>query len=336
MKRPSLFQAAKILWAMTLFGLLVIVLVRRSAVVSKRWSSTGRGPAIEKASGGAVEDSRRPSDRTAYVDQALAIVDSWGMNGKEQQMPQHGASQHDEAAPRRVATEKKFSLDPSNEHNYITIADFFGNESGSYFGGIQYKVVHKEAPRVLILTGALDVESCDAIIEEAKSEIARSEVVGEGGRGQVNSVRTSYGMFITRHADMPANLRLRTVVAAFAGIPEENIEATQVLRYEPGQFYRAHPDYFWEGQKEHLSRGGQRFATVLTWLNDVESGGETGFPSAADGPIRLSPVRGSSILFYSLKVDGAVDYTSMHEAYPPNNGSMKWVAVNWIRQHRFT
>lgn len=58
----------------------------------------------------------------------------------------------------------------------------------------------------------------------------------------------------------------------------ENGEATQVLRYGPGQKYEGHYDYFFD--RVHNQRGGHRYATVLMYLNNVEEGGETVFPNA--------------------------------------------------------
>ena len=58
----------------------------------------------------------------------------------------------------------------------------------------------------------------------------------------------------------------------------ENAESIQVLRYEIGQKYDAHFDYFHD--KNNLKRGGHRIATVLMYRTDVKKGGETVFPNA--------------------------------------------------------
>jgi hypothetical protein len=58
----------------------------------------------------------------------------------------------------------------------------------------------------------------------------------------------------------------------------ENAEPIQVLRYEIGQKYDAHFDYF--SDTVNLRFGGQRVATVLMYLTDVKRGGETVFPYA--------------------------------------------------------
>lgn len=49
-----------------------------------------------------------------------------------------------------------------------------------------------------------------------------------------------------------------------------------MLRYEPGQKYDPHYDYFLD--KVNTAHGGQRIATVLMYLSDVVKGGETVFP----------------------------------------------------------
>jgi len=50
------------------------------------------------------------------------------------------------------------------------------------------------------------------------------------------------------------------------------------LRYEHGQKYDPHYDYFTD--KVNIVRGGHRIATVLMYLTNVTKGGETVFPSA--------------------------------------------------------
>lgn len=64
----------------------------------------------------------------------------------------------------------------------------------------------------------------------------------------------------------------------FVSWSSDNGEDMQVLRYEPGQKYDPHYDYFVD--KVNIARGGHRIATVLMYLSDVVKGGETVFPMA--------------------------------------------------------
>ncbi|GMH42454.1 hypothetical protein BSKO_10373 [Bryopsis sp. KO-2023] len=76
---------------------------------------------------------------------------------------------------------------------------------------------------------------------------------------------------------------IETRVAIWTRLPKENQESMQVLHYEIGQKYDSHWDWFKEQPqfKEEL-HGGNRIATVVMYLKDVEEGGETVFQLGVD------------------------------------------------------
>lgn len=61
-------------------------------------------------------------------------------------------------------------------------------------------------------------------------------------------------------------------------IASENAETIQILRYEHGQKYEPHYDFFVD--KKNQKQGGHRLATILMYLSNVKLGGETVFPNA--------------------------------------------------------
>lgn len=68
------------------------------------------------------------------------------------------------------------------------------------------------------------------------------------------------------------------VIFNLSSLFSENGEDIQVLRYEHGQKYEPHFDFF--SDKVNIAKGGHRVATVLMYLSDVLQGGETVFPRA--------------------------------------------------------
>ncbi|XP_040956150.1 probable prolyl 4-hydroxylase 7 [Gossypium hirsutum] len=79
---------------------------------------------------------------------------------------------------------------------------------------------------------------------------------------------------------LPAKSTLNGVFSSYFNMAHqpENGESMQILHYENGQKYEPHFDYFHDKANQEL--GGHRIATVLMYLSDVESGGETVFPNA--------------------------------------------------------
>lgn len=213
------------------------------------------------------------------------------------------------------------------------------------------KVKHiSTKPRAFLYEGFLTDEECDHLISLAKDELKRSAVADNlSGKSTQSDVRTSSGMFIPKGKDhIIADIEKK--IAAWTFLPTENGEDIQVLRYEPGQKYDPHHDYFVD--KVNIARGGHRIATVLMYLTDVAKGGETVFPSAEEPPrhkshstkedlsecartgIAVKPHRGDALLFFSLHTNATPDPISLHGGCPVIEGE-KWSATKWIHVDSF-
>eukprot|EP00798_Chlamydomonas_sp_ICE-L_P029778 gene29778-5239_t len=91
---------------------------------------------------------------------------------------------------------------------------------------------------------------------------------------QVDPIRTSSGMFFTRAED-PVIEEVERRLAQWTLSPIHNGEGLQVLRYQLGQKYLAHMDHL----NEPWANGGDRYKTVLMYLEAAQDGGETVFPN---------------------------------------------------------
>lgn len=205
-------------------------------------------------------------------------------------------------------------------------------------------------PRAFVYEGFLTHEECDHLISLAKTELKRSAVADNvSGKSKLSEVRTSSGMFIRKAKDSIV-AGIEDKIATWTFLPKENGEDIQVLRYEHGQKYDPHFDYFTD--PVNIQQGGHRIATVLMYLSDVKKGGETVFPSAEESPrrktsaldedlsecakkgIAVKPRRGDALLFFSLEPAAIPDTSSLHGGCPVLEGE-KWSATKWIHVDSF-
>ena len=188
--------------------------------------------------------------------------------------------------------------------------------------------VLSEDPWVVKYNNFLSAEEAAAFQEVCRSSFERS-LAGD----QLNPVRTSFQCwcnfrecFTNEHVH-----RVTRRINELIGIPYNNGEDLQIVRYEPGQFYRAHHDQntaVWTPQ-------GPRVLTFFMYLNEPTSGGETAFPRIKGG-IKVEPTLGSAILWPSTFDEHpmSADERTLHEAMPVHEG-IKFGANMWVHQFSF-
>ncbi|MBK7261954.1 MAG: 2OG-Fe(II) oxygenase [Rubrivivax sp.] len=189
-----------------------------------------------------------------------------------------------------------------------------------------------QRPRLVLFGNLLSADECDALVEQARPRLLRSETVDTAtGGSEVNTARTSDGMFFTRgESALIEGIERR--LATLLRWPVERGEGLQVLHYRPGAEYRPHHDYFdpeQPGSAAVLSRGGQRLATLVIYLSTPAAGGATVFP---DVGIDVAPVKGHAVFF---SYDRAHPSTRTLHGGAPVLAGEKWVATKWLREGRF-
>ncbi|KAJ4871791.1 2-oxoglutarate (2OG) and Fe(II)-dependent oxygenase superfamily protein [Raphanus sativus] len=222
----------------------------------------------------------------------------------------------------------------------------YGNEDGNGDGWVE--VISWE-PRAFLYHNFLTNEECEHLISLAKPSMKRSKVVDVKSGGSKDSrVRTSSGTFLKRGQDELVE-EIENRISDFTFIPVENGEGLQVLHYEVGQKYEPHHDYF--SDDYNVKRGGNRIATVLMYLSDVEEGGETVFPAAkgnvSDVPwwnelsqcgkegLSVLPKKRDALLFWSARPDATLDPSSLHGGCPVIKGN-KWSSTKWFHFNEYT
>jgi prolyl 4-hydroxylase len=149
------------------------------------------------------------------------------------------------------------------------------------------------------------------------------------GAYDVHEARTSSGTHFERGENALVR-RIEARIAELTSLPVEHGEPIQILHYMPGAEYKPHYDYFdpkLPGNEKVLSMGGQRIATLVMYLNDVESGGSTVFPEIG---LDVLPHKGNAVFFAYSSERGELDSRTLHGGSPVTSGE-KWIATKWIR-----
>jgi len=178
--------------------------------------------------------------------------------------------------------------------------------------------------QVFELPDFLSRPECEALIAAIDRQLVPSTVT----RGD-SSYRTSRTCYLCgANADLAAQLDQR-LAALFAVHPRLS-EPLQGQRYDPGQYFKEHTDWFAPGTDEfttHTNPGGQRTWTVMIYLNTVPQGGQTCFKRLGRS---FTPVQGLALAWNNLMADGTPNPFTLHEAMPVEQGN-KWVITKWFR-----
>jgi prolyl 4-hydroxylase len=165
-----------------------------------------------------------------------------------------------------------------------------------------------------------------ALIDEGAKPSSAFDVPYEAG------YRTSYS------GDMdpgdPFIQRLQRRLDDFMGLQPEFGETIQGQRYQPGQQFMAHNDWFPPGSRYwqiEAGRGGQRCYTCMVYLNDVEEGGTTDFPLLG---LSFQPRAGTMLIWNNADPEGNPNPDTLHAGTPVVRG-VKYVITKWYRTRRW-
>ena len=116
-----------------------------------------------------------------------------------------------------------------------------------------------------------------------------------------------------------------------SGVDPAHGEPLQGQRYDVGQEFKPHTDYFEpDGQDfdKYCAVSGQRSWTFMIYLNDVSAGGGTRFPEMAR---TFQPERGTLLAWNNRTVGGQGNPATLHHGMPVRKGT-KYVVTRWYRE----
>jgi prolyl 4-hydroxylase len=246
------------------------------------------------------------------------------------------------------------------------------------------------SPKVFKVYNLLSDEECDELIQLGKARGLKPSSIGYGIDDYnptvvddddeeqdetadidfimpiISDGRTSETVFDN---GKPLAIKIKKRISKLIRMPYDNSESyegIQILRYNVSKAYDLHEDYFladanWDMNFDVTDGGTNRYLTVMLYLNDVESGGETIFPLSPNrtetkvaakntnnfannnntweqnltkicqdiNTLTVKPTKGGALLFYSLDPYSIPDKNSLHGGCPVLKGT-KYAANIWV------
>jgi len=169
-----------------------------------------------------------------------------------------------------------------------------------------------------IVRNFISPDTCEYIVDAARKRLSPSTV----SRDKVvnPTVRQSETAWLS--ASDPVIKDVMERCTSHTDRPLRNCEQLQVLRYQPGGFYKPHQDCFEKDDNPRLY-------TCIIALTDEYEGGETEFPNLKK-TYKLN--KGDMLFFNTLNDWGRITPKALHGGRPVASGE-KWICNLWIRTY---
>jgi prolyl 4-hydroxylase len=183
-----------------------------------------------------------------------------------------------------------------------------------------------------VIQNFISPEERQYILNQAGPLFEESKILS----GTDHSIRKSETAWLER--DDPVVKRVIERACSRCGLPFENAEKMQVVKYGPSGYYNEHYDASCDDNEESVEfelNGGQRLLTVLIYLNQGFEGGATRFITLERD---YRPPMDSALVFYSLQTPNSGNQChplSLHAGMPVLSGE-KYIANVWIREQAYT
>lgn len=181
--------------------------------------------------------------------------------------------------------------------------------------------------QLYVIERFMSPSECDALAALIDSRLRPSTVTLAGTDRRFRTSRTCDLALLPD----PFVTEIDSRIAARLGVRLAYSEGIQGQRYDVGQEFKAHTDYFEPGTdeyREHALERGNRTWTFMVYLNDDVAGGGTKFV-ALDRT--FYPRRGQALAWNNLLPDGTPNYDTLHCGLPVEQGH-KVIITKWFRE----
>lgn len=184
-------------------------------------------------------------------------------------------------------------------------------------------------PEIIIMRQVLTETEMNKIKELASPRLRRATIQHPvTGNLEHASYRISKSGWL-KDTDHELIRRVSLRIEDVTGLTMDTAEELQIVNYGIAGHYEPHYDFARKNEDKFTSLGtGNRIATFLAYMSNVEAGGGTVFTQVGT---TLFPSQGDAAFWWNLKRSGDGDDSTRHAGCPVLVGS-KWVANKWIHE----
>jgi prolyl 4-hydroxylase len=185
-----------------------------------------------------------------------------------------------------------------------------------------------DSPRLelFVYDGFMSTKECERVVALANHYLTPSTLAHEY---HDKAFRTSTTAHLS-HLKSPVATRLDEKICRTLGIRPAYAEGIQAQRYDVGQEFKAHWDWFQPDTKiylRHAGLRGNRTWTFMVYLNDGMQGGATRFTEI---DFAVQPRTGTAVLWNNMNKDGTPNQATKHCGEPVVAGH-KVIITKWFR-----
>lgn len=198
-------------------------------------------------------------------------------------------------------------------------------------------IILSDEPKIQVYHEVLTKELCALLIELASKEERRSKLVDYEGRQFLDEQITDQMLSSYSGADLTQAVEtaVQTICSALH-LDKSRLEVPQLRHYKEGSEFKFHHDYLSYELTENtdkvtrdlITKGGNRISTLIFYLNDDFSGGETYFPWLEKA---VTPKTGSCVRFDYGYDDYMLNVFTDHRGMPVDKGE-KWIMTIFIHE----
>jgi prolyl 4-hydroxylase len=177
-----------------------------------------------------------------------------------------------------------------------------------------------------IYDNIINSDECNQLLEISDGKFIQSSLYNSKS-GFIDTKSRSSTNFYFNRGENELIRKIENKISNLLNINLDQIEPLQIAKYEKGQEYKYHYDYFDDTDN-------QRQYSIIIYLNDLDEldGGATHFPLYK---CKFYPYKGRAVQWNNINSDKSLNKLSLHAGQPILTDKTKYILTIWTREKTY-